>query len=86
MPINKKLFTKAIKKGVSAAGGYLAYSSTSRSKMKGDVADIKATAMFMKKIPTGLPEAVRKQARESIRLYVKAGNYVGARKYIAKLK
>ena len=85
MAIDKKSFTNAIKKGIDAVGGYLSYNSTSESKLKGDVADIKAVNMFMNKIPQNVPAAVKQQAKSDISSYVKAGNYKKARDYIANL-
>ena len=91
MAINKTSFINRIKKGVSktvdVTGGYLAaqFTSAHTSALKGQVADIKAVNMFMKKIPTSIPPAVRTRAKVDIEKLVQQGNYVAARKYIANL-
>lgn len=76
---------RAIKKGVGVAGSYISYSKRSKSRLKGQVADIKAVDMYMKKIPRGISQKVRNKAKADISRYVKVGNYVRAREYIKKL-
>ena len=88
MAINKKSFLGTIKKGVhkgiSGAGSYIAQQSGMMTKAKkgGIMADIKAVNMFMGKIPSGIPDKVRANAKTALQKLVKAGNYKGARDYI----